>query len=113
MLRIGVAGFGRDFFQAMGRGLLQFETDPVAGGFEFLEARLLAFLVAALRDGDVDDAHAGFAKQAQGKTADDAFVIGMGRKNEGGGSFGEWRLFSVRWNAAEREAFSFGHEIRE
>ena len=103
---IELPGFGVHFFEAVRFGLDEAVADVIAGALEFFEAGALAFFVAALSNGDVDDVEMGFAHDAKGQGADDAFVIRMRRKNEGARGilidFG-----AIEWSeAAEGRAFA-------
>ena len=98
-----LARFGVNFFETVWFGLDQTVANVVAGAFEFFEARRLAFFVAALGDGDVDDVEMGFAHDAKRQRADDAFVVGMWRKYEGA------RRILINFRAIERrEAAEWG-----
>ena len=59
-----VAGLDVDVLESARRGLDQIEAEIVARGLQLVQPARLPLLVAALRDGDVDDAHAGFAHAA-------------------------------------------------
>ena len=108
-----------DLFQSVRRGLNELEADALAAALQFRQTFGLAFALAAERDGDVADAPAGFAQQAQREAADDDLVVGMGRKDQHGGSVGrevgtgatreaaEWELLSLAV-----EAGVFGDELR-
>src|SRR5579872_2828900 len=95
-----------NFLQPVRGGLLEGKAEPVAGVLQFLQARSLPLLVAALCHGHIDDAHPGFTLQSQRKPSNDAFIVRMRRKNEDDRRPRRRTRLSVRWNAPERERAS-------
>jgi hypothetical protein len=76
------SGFDVDVLETLRRGLHQLEAEIVARVLQLGESRGLSDLVAPLRDRNIDHAHAGFAHQTQCQPADDALIVGMGRKDQ-------------------------------
>ena len=107
MRRVFREGHGIDFFQT---GFFKAEAEPGAGVFEFLQARAPPFFVAAQRDGDVDDSHSRLAQKPDRKTAGDALVIGMRRKNQRDRRAGRRCGLLLRGDAAQRQLFAGGGE---
>ena len=60
----------------------QIEAEVIARGLELTPARLLPVGSTSLCHGDVRDPHSGLTDQAQGKPANDALVVRMGREDE-------------------------------
>ena len=52
-----LAGFRVDAFESVWSCLQEIEAHEIAGALQFFEATGLTFFFAALRDGDVNDAH--------------------------------------------------------
>lgn len=69
----------------------EFPAEAGAGVGEFAAAGVTAGGVAAEGDGDVDDAGAGFALEAEGERAGENLVVGMRGKEEGNGRAGRGR----------------------
>ena len=65
--RILLARFWIHAFESVRAGLDQLEAHEVARSLEFFQPAGLAFLLAALRDGDVDDAHFRLPQETQGE----------------------------------------------
>src|SRR5439155_15753650 len=118
MRRMLFARFRVHFLQSIRRGLREAEPDAVAAVLQLLQPLGLAFLLAALRDGDVDDVALRLAQQPQRQSADDDFIIRVRRENQNLRRLG-WNLWSrQRPERAERitpalfsEAGVFGGEV--
>jgi len=82
MLWVLLAGLGLILFQAVWRRGHEAETEVVAGVLQLAQAFLLALLLAAESDGDIDEVHARLAHQAHRHAADDALVVRVRRKEQ-------------------------------
>jgi hypothetical protein len=98
MRRILLARFGIDLFEAARAGGDELEPDVFARCLQLCQALRLAFLFAPLSDGDVEQTHAGFTHNAKRDPANNAFIVGMWRKEE---SFGGIRRESGCWNGSK------------
>ena len=109
-LRLLGSSVRADFLEAR---FFEIESDPIAGVLEFDEARGTAVFITAESDGDVDDAHAGFAQETHRESAGDAFVVGMRSKIESGRRAGRG-LGKFFWrNATKRKGFAFSSKLRK
>src|SRR5437667_2414341 len=107
-----------DFLEPARRGLHQAETDALAAILQLLKTFRLPFLLAPLRDSDIDDVPIRLAQQAQGQPADDNFIVRMRREHQNfwrirrGGRSRKWRELTQRIRSALfGEACVFGDEM--
>ena len=103
---------GLIFSRPFGRGGHQGEAEVIAGVLQLAQAPLLALLLAAEGDGDVDEVHARLAQQAHRHAADDALVVRVRREEQRLGRVGGNRRPRGGLEGAEREGAAFLEQAR-
>ncbi len=114
MLRIVRARLRVDILQSVGRGGFQFETQPIAGVFQFVPARLLPLFFPTECDGHVYHPISRLAHQPQCQAAAmNAIKIhrsGCERKNQNRRGVRRGRRSWLRRDLTERKGFSLCHQ---